>query len=271
MEPFFIDTADVTYIKNLWENRLSWAGINPKKLVGFTTNPNAIAKVNVHSIEEFKHTISNLSLLLNEIRGDKNGLIYVQGPSSKMSVKEKLDFLDVAKEASSGLSTIGLKITPYFEDIENLPFYNKNEAFVNVTGIADCSTALACIREGYTRFISIIPGRMEEAGIDAKEQIRFVMERNFTNTEVIAGSMRTLDGLKWTIEYGCVPTIGTRVWDSMTAEQLLELNKWHKLPFTQNPMEFSPVVTKVGTDLSVAFFKQMDEMGERLYESWNKK
>jgi hypothetical protein len=188
-----------------------------------------------------------------------------------MSVKEKLEFLEMAKEASGGLSKIGLKITPYFEDIENLAFYNKNEAFVNVTGIADCSTALACIQDGHTKYISIIPGRMEEAGIDAKEQIRFVMERNFTNTEVIAGSMRTLEGLKWTVEYGCVPTIGTRVWDLMTNNDLSSLNKWHKLPFTENPMKFSPLVTKTGTDLSIAFFKQMDEMGEKLYDSWKKR
>ena len=264
--PFFIDTADVKYIEKLWDTKIAPSNIETKALLGFTTNPNAIAKVGAHTMEKFGETVKKLSHLLFDIRKDKNGLIFVQAPSSKMTAKEKLNFLTFAKEASEGMSKVGLKITPYMEDISNLYEYDLFCSDINVTGVADCSTALACNHIG-VKYISVIPGRMEEAGLDAKEQVQFLMERKQFDCSIIAGSMRTIEGLKWTVEYGCVPTIGTRVFDLMTIKDLNDFSKLEVKPF-ENSINFSPNVTEKNRNLSVAFFEQMDDMGKELYQSW---
>ena len=109
----------------------------------------------------------------------------------------------------------------------------KDKIDLNVTGTADCSTALMSLSYG-VRYVSIIPGRMEEKGIDAKNQIAYLNQRKKDNSEIITGSMRTLDGLKWAFEYGTVPTIGTKVWD-------LILEKDYVNKFICDPKELDPI------------------------------
>ena len=61
-------------------------------------------------------------------------------------------------------------------------------------------------------YISIIPGRMEEVGIDAQSAIAFVNQCNFGNTEIITGSQRTTEQIIYSFYLDTVPTIGEKCW-----------------------------------------------------------
>jgi len=75
--------------------------------------------------------------------------------------------------------------------------------------------------------------------------------------------------LKNSIFYHTVPTIGSRVWDLIDAE-----NRWEEfVSYWENTYEvseepsadYTPVVTDTNLDLSKQFFDQMDKLGESLH------
>lgn len=264
MKHFFIDTANIPFIKETW-NSIS-PSVDKKLVVGVTTNPNAFFKLNKLSIQEWFDLLPRLCETVSEIRQDGEGVVYVQGPSSEMSGDELLRYTETVSKLSDGNTRIGLKIPPYANILKYVPQLNEFTE-TNVTGISDASTALKCITYP-VRYVSIIPGRMEEVGIDAKAQIEFVNQCNFGPTEIIAGSMRTIEGLMWTFQYNTVPTIGERVWTSMlegnNLQTVLDIDYTISRPTTH----FSPAITQKNYDLSVAFFEQMDACGKTAYSEW---
>lgn len=264
MKKFFFDTANVDFIKNTWTQLAPY--VSKDLVVGITTNPNAFYKIDKHRLQEwFDHT-TKLCQLVTEIRQDDKGVVYIQCPSSKMNPDEVLKYAEQVSKLTDGYTKIGLKIAP---DEAILRINDKLQKYVetNVTGLADCSTALKCITYGVD-YISIIPGRMEEVGIDAKSQIAFINQANLGNTEIIAGSMRTIDQLAWTFQYNTVPTIGERVWplilDQDTLQSLLNLDYTNKQQLTN----FTPTIDQRNIDLSTSFFEQMDKCGEQAYNDY---
>lgn len=256
---FFIDTADTDYINNLWDNFLK-NNIDGKSIAGVTTNPNAIAKINVNDLDSFTATVKKLCTTVSTIRGDDQGAVYVQHPDSNVTVSELKSWIDYLLHLATDCK-IGLKIPPYFDLLNLIPKYSNIIDF-NVTGVADCSTALYCI--GYSpRYVSVIPGRMEEVGINASNHLQFLDQRYKNKyTEIITGSMRTIDGLQKAIYYNTVPTIGTRVFDLFTnPEQFIEL--WDSKNESYN-IKFSPNVTESSKILSLEFFDQMNNQGRYL-------
>ena len=257
---FFFDTADKSYLDNLW-NKLS-ASVDKESVAGITTNPNAFAKINANDLETWKNTSHDLCKLVSEIRGDSKGVVYVQVPNSKMNQRETIEWAKRIIDWSDGNTKIGMKIAPHKEMLE-LNEELKDKIDLNVTGVADCSTALLSLSYG-VRYVSIIPGRMEEKGIDAKNQIAYVSQRKKDNSEIITGSMRTLDGLKWAFEYGTVPTIGTRVWDLIIEND--KVNKFIYDVKKLDPIDFSPHIDSNMTQLSEDFFTSMNSLGLKIYE-----
>ena len=263
---FFFDTANATTIQEIWNDLKQH--VDPKSVVGITTNPNAMHKEACLTLTSWKDRLRMLSEVLKDIRGDSEGLIYVQQPNSNMlpgAVETFINDINVdfhSAHVRQPNCRIGLKIPPYPNVLKHAGAF----PFANVTGIADCSTALRALSYD-VRYVSVIPGRMEEKGINAKEQVAFIMQRKPDNKDVITGSMRTVEGLAWVVQYGTVPTIGTGVW----AEILNELgadgfvNLW-KNPIHIDDMPLSPLVTSDMHQLSVDFFNQMDELGDSVYK-----
>ena len=106
---------------------------------------------------------------------------------------------------------------------------------------------------------------MEEKGIDAVSQMKFIDQRkNRFNYELITGSMRTVEGLLSAIQGNTVPTIGTRVFDILKTKNIDEFIKLWSITLELQSIKFSPHIDQRMTDLSVDFFKQMDSMGEQL-------
>ena len=263
---FFFDTADENYIKDSW-GKLKGV-VNPNYVSGITTNPNAFMKVNMLNLNEWEQHLPILCEVVSDIRGDDAGVVYVQAPNSNMEAYDVLKWAEHISKFNDGNTKLGLKIPP-FKPILDVVGELNDIMEVNVTGVADCATALHCFTYG-VRYVSIIPGRMEEKGLDAKSHISYVNQRLKSKSDIITGSMRTLEGLRWVSEYGTVPTIGTGVWDlifnvmgveEFNSIERVEPTKWSK---------FSPLVTDVSTQLSIDFFNQMDECGDTTYNQFIK-
>ena len=263
---FFFDTADTEYIRQTWDKLKN--EIDPRCVAGITTNPNALHKIGANSLQKWKEKALELCNLVSEIRQDLFGVVYIQQPNSKMEPDEVLRWVSLISQWGNGGTSIGLKIPPYKNILEITDELSLG-AEVNVTGVSDCSTALRAFSYG-VRYVSIIPGRMEEKGIDAKAQISFTNQRKADNSNIITGSMRTVEGLKWVCKYGTVPTIGTRVWDKLFDEVSVKEFKqfWDQPEKTADPL-FSPTVDEKMTSLSKSFFEQMDDLGRPVNEEFS--
>jgi hypothetical protein len=267
---FFFDTADTKTIRSIWD-KLKYT-CDPKSCVGITTNPNALAKVNCHTLKDFEYLVKEMADTVEDIRG-ADGLIYVQVPNSKMNESDILRWVEYISKLDVGNSKIALKL-PHFSYILNLLDKDIfNNIYVNITGISDFGTICRVMNYDNVHYASIIPGRMEEVGIDANAHLRYLADTTFKNHQkIITGSMRTLEGLKSSIFYKTVPTIGTRVWD------LFEINNiWNEFNsywddqyqgiYTEQK-DFCPETTIKNINLSESFFEQMDGLGKNLYKNF---
>jgi len=266
MKDFFFDTANVEYIREAWKKMEGKVDLSLVR--GITTNPNAFFKIDKLSLKEWLDHLPLLCEVVSEIRGDDKGVVYVQGPSSKMTPEQQISYAKLVANLNDGKTRIGLKIPPFKEILEIVPTLNEI-LDTNVTGVSDASTALKCLTYPID-FLSIIPGRMEETGIDAKAHVAFLDQRNKSQEkrEIITGSMRTLEGLIWVFKYNTVPTIGERVWNIIFEENNLE--KVLNIDYSEDlPVKhFSPEVLTSNNKLSEDFFVQMDSCGEKAFEDF---
>ena len=266
---FFFDTADTDYIRKIWDKLGKY--IDGSSVIGITTNPNALAKVNCDTLEKFENLVPQMTSLVGEIRGEgPDGLVYVQVPNSQMKDEDILRWATYVNEFNGNGAAIALKI-PHFSYVLRLSGEPElRNLYLNVTGVSDANTIIKALSYHNVFFASIIPGRMEEVGIDANAHLKYLADQQLQRHQnIIAGSMRTIEGLKNSIFYHTVPTIGSRVWDLIDAE-----NRWEEfVSYWENTYEvseepsadYTPVVTDTNLDLSKQFFDQMDKLGESLH------
>lgn len=252
---YFIDTANLDEIKEISSklDLMAPKSIARAGLAGITTNPNAINKVGVTNIKELETHLMNLHDYMEKISPFDQALIYVQHPDSKAPASEVRKFADVLRNLNKSTSKdtkFALKIPPSLVAVKDL-----GDLWLNVTGLASSQRAIACCRP-WIKYVSIIPGRMEEAGINANNHLINAM-RYRQGTEIITGSMRTIDGLKAAIKYGTVPTIGYKVFAQIYNETDF-VNLWEVDDASIACVADLNTCDKVST----AFFEQMDKAGE---------
>ena len=261
---FFFDTADIDYVRNAWA-RLKGT-VDPKHVVGITTNPNAFGKVDMLNLKQWEEHLPRLCEAVSEIKGGGGGVVYVQAPNSNMTPDQVVNWARHISQFNDGTTKLGLKIPPFKFILDAIDQLNPIME-VNVTGVADCSTALHCFTYP-VRYVSIIPGRMEEKGIDAQAHIVYANQRRASSAEIITGSMRTIKGLEWVCASGTVPTIGTKVWDLIFNEMGIDkFNSLNKSPRVEQ-LKLSPEVKTESTELSLDFFNQMDKCGASVYSQF---
>lgn len=276
---FFFDTADTEAIQRIWDKL--GKKLPSQSCVGITTNPNALAKVNCHTLIDLERLVKTMSSTMDGICGG-GSLIYVQVPNSCMSISQVIKWADFIRRLETGKSKIALKI-PHFSYIlrgtnrsvlENSEMFEAfKNLYLNVTGVSDAGTIIKALNYENVAYASIIPGRMEEVGIDANAHLKYLCEQKFKSHQaVITGSMRTIRGLKDSIYYRTVPTIGTRIWDLVAAENL-----WDELPtYWENvyhyddtaSSDYSPQTTETNINLSKQFFEQMDSLGSKIHQEF---
>ena len=76
-----------------------------------------------------------------------------------------------------------MKIPPYNEFL-NISEELNQKVLTNVTGVSDHATAMKCISYG-VNYVSIIPGRMEEVGIDAVSLMTYLFSSNYKSTKLL--------------------------------------------------------------------------------------
>ena len=273
MAAFFFDTADTDYIRKVWDKL--GKHIDPSAVIGITTNPNALAKVNCDTLQKFEELVPRMCELVKELRGDTptEGLVYVQVPNSTMKYEDILRWAVYVNEFNGNGAAIALKI-PHFSYVLRLSGEPElRNLYLNVTGVSDANTIIKALSYQNVFFASIIPGRMEEVGINANQHLEYLANQQLQRHQnIIAGSMRTIEGLKNSIFYHTVPTIGSRVWDLIDAE-----NRWEEFAsYWENTYEvsdepsadYTPLVTDANLDLSKQFFDQMDKLGESLHQEF---
>lgn len=269
---FFFDTADTDYIRKIWDKLGKY--IDGSSVIGITTNPNALAKVNCDTLEKFETLVPQMTSLVSELRGEgPEGLVYVQVPNSTMNDEDILRWATYVNEFNGNGAAIALKI-PHFSYVLRLSAEPElQNLYLNVTGVSDANTIIKALSYHNVFFASIIPGRMEEVGIDANAHLEYLANQQLQRHQnIIAGSMRTIEGLKNSIFYHTVPTIGSRVWDLIDKE-----NRWEEfVSYWETTYEvvdkpsadYTPLVTDANLDLSKQFFDQMDKLGESLHKEF---
>jgi transaldolase len=266
---FFFDTADTTYIRKIWDKLGKY--IDGSSVIGITTNPNALAKVNCDTLAKFEELVPKMTSLVGELRGEgPEGLVYVQVPNSSMKDEDIIRWATYVNQFNGNGASIGLKI-PHFSYALRLSSEPElQNLYLNVTGVSDANTIIKALSYHNVFFASIIPGRMEEVGIDANAHLEYLADQQLQRHQnIIAGSMRTIEGLKNSIYYHTVPTIGSRVWDLIDKENRWEefVSYWETTyEVSEEPIaDYTPVVTDTNLDLSKQFFSQMDDLGEQMF------
>jgi len=273
MTAFFFDTADTDYINKIWDKLGKHT--SSESVVGITTNPSALAKVNCDTLEKFEELVPRMCQTMEAIRGKDAdaGLVYVQVPNSTMTEEKIVDWARYVTGFNGNGAAIALKI-PHFSyalRMSSLPEFRN--LFLNVTGVSDANTIIKALSYQNIYFASIIPGRMHEVGIDATAHLEYLANQQLQRHQnIIAGSMRTIEGLQESIYYHTVPTIGNRVWDLIDAKNGWEefVSYWETTyDVSGEPVaDYTPLVTDANLDLSKQFFAQMDELGTSLHQEF---
>lgn len=273
---FFFDTADLDYIQRTWDKLHKH--VPAASLLGITTNPSALAKINCDTLDKLETTIYKLSRFMTQTVG--GGSVHIQLPNSNATINEISKWGHYVMGLGDGRTAIGLKLPPFKHvlDFVDGTKWGESKLMINVTGIADAATITRVLHYPTVRYASLIPGRMQEVNLDAEQHLRFLHScpsigigegyRRPLTSKVITGAMRTVDGLKMAIRYGTVPTIGARVWDSMTDDDYKNfVNWWGTEPdWTKTYFDMIPEIDKRNVDLTTGFFNQMNDFGKPLYE-----
>jgi transaldolase len=265
LKQFYVDTADVEYIGYVLEFLHKRGLLHHFR--GITTNPNAMAKVNAHSLPEWESAIRKV---VNVV--DYWGLeseVHVQLPNTQVitadEVRKYVDRIRCVVDGNSAGVQLGIKISPLQLYRQVVGELQSECVVVNVTGLADHASVLRASSFGVD-YASIIPGRMEEVNINANAHLEFLQTSNLDETKVITGSMRTIQGLLDAFIRDTLPTIGTRVWDQILTSDDLLLEKCLHEP-TLQPVQLlvPPIIDYRNITLSKEFFASMDELGTRAY------
>ncbi len=273
---FFFDTADELYIRTIWKTLRH--NFTPNSVLGVTTNPSALSKVGCDTLFKLELVIPSLCRMVTELRdGQSGGVVHVQLPRATMTVNEVFEWARYVQDFTDGSTTIALKVPHYTHMLELTSELSDMGLEINVTGIADWATLLKAFQYDIV-WASLITGRMEEVKIDANEHMEHIARiKRSPDQHVIAGSMRTIRGLRDAIFHYTIPTIGKRVWDllmdvhEITIESLWDddLSNDERLMKVTSDLRTGighvPYVGPASRLLSSEFFVQMDTLGKPLY------
>jgi hypothetical protein len=261
MQEFFIDTANPTAIKDIWY-KINSEGLSDL-LAGITTNPKSLAKYfqKEFTLQDLKEHLSILNNLMTDDLNAPDRIIYIQIPNDKFDPEILSKMVNFVQTLDF---KVGIKIPHYLEFLlETEKYYNVS---FNVTGVADFSVAAKALSWKHLDYVSVIPGRMEENGIEYTSGLNILRQNhNFFNnsikkSRVIAGSMRTLAQLENVLKYQCVPTLGESAFSNIIPE--LESSNKTFLSVLLSDVEKNFVnhdeYNVSGSELSKAFFEEMN-------------
>ncbi len=171
---FFVDTADVSEIKELADTGL---------LDGVTTNPSLVAK----SGRDFKTVIAEICAL-------------VPGPvSAEVAAIDYEGMITEGRTLAKLARNVAVKVPLTIDGLKACRTLTSEGTMVNVTLCFSATQGLLAAKAGAT-FISPFIGRLDDQGIDGMELIREIraIYDNYPamTTDILAASIRTVNHVK---------------------------------------------------------------------------
>lgn len=171
---FFVDTADVTEIKELAATGL---------LDGVTTNPSLVAKAG----RDFKQIIAEICEV-------------VPGPvSAEVAALDYEGMLKEGRELAKIAKNVTVKVPLTLEGLKACKALTGEGTMVNVTLCFSANQALLAAKAGAT-FVSPFIGRLDDIGLNGMDLIREirVIYDNYQDlsTDILAASIRTVGHVK---------------------------------------------------------------------------
>lgn len=198
---FFVDTADVTEIKELAATGL---------LDGVTTNPSLVAKAK----RDFREIIAEICSV-------------VPGPvSAEVAATDLTGMLKEGRTLAKIAKNVTVKVPLTWDGLKACRALSDEGTMVNVTLCFSANQALLAAKAGAT-FISPFVGRLDDAGADGMELVREIrtIYDNFEslNTQILAASIRNVLHVKQAAMIGAdVVTVPPGVLRSLVSHPLTD-------------------------------------------------
>ena len=198
---FFVDTADVTEIKELAATGL---------LDGVTTNPSLVAKAK----RDFREIIAEICSV-------------VPGPvSAEVAATDLAGMLKEGRTLAKIAKNVTVKVPLTWDGLKACRALSDEGTMVNVTLCFSANQALLAAKAGAT-FISPFVGRLDDAGADGMELVREIrtIYDNFEslNTQILAASIRNVLHVKQAAMIGAdVVTVPPGVLRSLVSHPLTD-------------------------------------------------
>lgn len=210
---FFVDTADVTEIKELAATGL---------LDGVTTNPSLVAKAG----GDFKEIIKEICML-------------VPGPvSAEVAATDYAGMMQEAEVLRKIAKNVTIKVPLTLDGLKACKALTGDGTMVNVTLCFSANQALLAAKAGAT-FVSPFIGRLDDIGLNGMEVIREIraIYDNYPDlsTDILAASIRTVNHVKEAAMIGAdVATIPPGILKALVKHPLTDaglvtfVNDWKK-------------------------------------------
>jgi len=171
---FFVDTADVSEIRELAETGL---------LDGVTTNPSLVAK----SGRAFKEVIAEICEI-------------VPGPvSAEVAATEVDKMIEEGRELAKIAKNVTVKVPLTWDGLKACRALSNDGTMVNVTLCFSANQALLAAKAGAT-FVSPFIGRLDDIGLEGMGLIREMRQifDNYQNlsSDILAASIRTVNHVR---------------------------------------------------------------------------
>jgi transaldolase len=170
---FFVDTADISEIRNLASTGL---------LDGVTTNPSLIAK----SGRDFIEVVREICAV-------------VEGPvSAEVTALDAPTMIEEGRKLAKIARNIAVKVPLTWDGLKACKALTGEGTMVNVTLCFSANQALLAAKAGAT-FVSPFIGRLDDVNLDGMElieDIRTIYDNYEFATEILAASIRTVNHVK---------------------------------------------------------------------------